>query len=695
MTHELPTNSRETSGATETVRVLLVDDDEDDYFISKELLSEIEGAKFDVTWAASPDAALDLMRADAPFEVCLLDYRLGRMSGLDVLTKANDAGFRAPVILLTGQEDREVDRAAMAAGASDYLVKSRLSAAALERAIRYSRAQKDAEEALREQGEFTSAVIDTAGALIIVLDREGRIQRFNAACERATGYDASEVLGRPFWDFLITEEESPRVMETFRHLTAGHFPNANEIHWVTKIGGQVRIAFTNTALTDRFGGVTFIISMGIDVTERRRTESALAEAREREIEVGSNIQRTLLVRQRPINAPGLLIGATSIPSQEIGGDYFDFFAYDENHVDVLVGDVMGKGVPAALLAAAAKSHFQRAVRRLSHAVRPFNRLPEPEEIINAVHAELTRELYDLSTFVTLAYARFDLEKRLLTYVDCGHPRAIHVHAETGRWDTIAGDNMPLGMSERERYIQVKRPLAPGDVVFLYSDGLSEAARLSDDEQFGEERIARLVMNLRGDAPQTIAERIASAALDFSCEDEHNNAAGKASRLKVAGGANDDLTCVAVRIQPWMNAVSLWEAAAEFSSDANQLAVIRDWFTAFCCKFPANAFTGDDTCDLLTLALNEAAANIIRHAYEGRAGQRVQIHAEIFADRVRVRMWDSGRRFAPERVPPPNFSGDKDSGFGLYIIRECFDEVVHAPDDIGRNCLTLSKRFART
>ena len=121
----------------ERVRVLLVEDDPDDYFLIRDWLAESRGAGFELDWAATYEAALDALGRSC-HDVCLLDYRLGRRNGLELLREARRRGWRGPLILLTGQEDREVDLEAMQAGAADYLVKGQIGPALVERAIRYA-----------------------------------------------------------------------------------------------------------------------------------------------------------------------------------------------------------------------------------------------------------------------------------------------------------------------------------------------------------------------------------------------------------------------------------------------------------------------------------------------------------------------------------------------------------------------------
>jgi two-component system, cell cycle response regulator len=120
------------------VRVLLVEDDEDDYVLTRALLAEGFGARVSLVWASTRAAGLERLTHDT-FDVALLDYNLGSETGVDVLREARARGCRTPIIMLTGQDDRATDLNAMHAGAADYLVKGRVTGEMLERAIRYAR----------------------------------------------------------------------------------------------------------------------------------------------------------------------------------------------------------------------------------------------------------------------------------------------------------------------------------------------------------------------------------------------------------------------------------------------------------------------------------------------------------------------------------------------------------------------------
>ncbi|MDB6031249.1 MAG: Blue-light-activated protein [Verrucomicrobiales bacterium] len=141
---------------TVPLKVLLVEDDEDDYILTKGLLSEIKGKRFEITWIKNPQEGLEAMAANQ-HDVCLVDYRLGALNGIELLRSALNRNCQAPVILLTGQGEREIDMEAMKAGASDYLVKGRLEADLLERSIRYAVERKRANaKAAAEQARLAA-----------------------------------------------------------------------------------------------------------------------------------------------------------------------------------------------------------------------------------------------------------------------------------------------------------------------------------------------------------------------------------------------------------------------------------------------------------------------------------------------------------------------------------------------------------
>jgi PAS domain S-box-containing protein len=135
--------------------------------------------------------------------------------------------------------------------------------------------RKQAEDNLRYERNFITAVLDTVSALVVVLDREGRIVRFNRACEQLTGYTFAEVKDCRLWDLLLIPEEVEVVREIFEKLRAGDFPLDFENYWLTKDRRQRLIAWSNTALIAEDGMIEHIIGTGPAITERRQTEQEI------------------------------------------------------------------------------------------------------------------------------------------------------------------------------------------------------------------------------------------------------------------------------------------------------------------------------------------------------------------------------------------------------------------------------------
>ena len=157
---------------------------------------------------------------------------------------------------------------------------------------------KQAEAALRASEQFNKAVLDTVGTLVVVLDREGRIQGFNQACMAATGYGAAEVQGRVFWELFISDEEMEGVRLIWEQLRAGDFPNSHENYWTGKDGSRRLISWTNTAIVQD-GIMEYAVCAGLDITERKQAEEQIrASLAEKEVllrEVHHRVKNNLQV----------------------------------------------------------------------------------------------------------------------------------------------------------------------------------------------------------------------------------------------------------------------------------------------------------------------------------------------------------------------------------------------------------------
>jgi sigma-B regulation protein RsbU (phosphoserine phosphatase) len=259
-----------------------------------------------------------------------------------------------------------------------------------------------------------------------------------------------------------------------------------------------------------------------------RLNAELLERRHFEVAIAARIQQTLLQGEiDPLLTGEWDAAALIVPSQQVDGDFFDLFHHGSTCFDVVVGDVMGKGVPAALLGAATKTRLVRAMAALKG-----TGLPEPEEIITQVHRLMTPQLLDLNSFVTLCYARFDLPRQQLSFVDCGHTPVLHYRCAAGDCAALKGVNLPLGIRASEEYRQITTAFGPGDRFLFYSDGVTEAQNPTGG-YYDEERLNGLLCRFASRTPRELIELLRA---DVDC-------------FTASESLADDLTCVAVAIGP--------------------------------------------------------------------------------------------------------------------------------------------------
>jgi sigma-B regulation protein RsbU (phosphoserine phosphatase) len=446
-----------------------------------------------------------------------------------------------------------------------------------------------------------------------------------------------------------------------------------EVTLLTELAND--LAFGITALrthTEKEKAAAEILALNAELEDRVRARTAdLEAARDREATLGFRIQQMLLLTQPPSDVPGVQVAAITIPSQRIDGDFYDFFRHENDCLDVIVADVMGKGIPAALLAGATKSNVLEALCHLM-AMSRNGGLPQPKEIVTLAHADMVRHLIDLESFVTLSYARVDLKRRVLDLVDCGHTGMLMLRGKTGECEVLHGDNLPLGIREGEIFDQLTVPFEAGDVFLFYSDGITDV-RNAAGQLFGAERLAECVRTNRNLEPDALVNVIRQSAMAFAASD----------RL------TDDLTCVAVRVGAVRE--PLVHAELDICSDLKDLGRARAFVREFCGRVPGGLLDQGDIAGL-ELAVNEAASNVMKHAYHGRTDQRILLDADAFPDCVSIRLHHLGDTFDPTTAPPPALDGSRESGFGLYLIAKSVDAVRYSRDERGRNSITLVKHL---
>lgn len=255
----------------ETIRVLLIEDDEDDYLLTKALVSAKENQTIKLDWVDTYERALTSIANDQ-YDVYLVDYRLGPYTGIELIQEAFRTGCRAPMILLTGQDDLTVDQSALELGAADYLVKGRIDAQLLGRSIRYALRQASVLAQVAQQENKYRTLFERSLDAIFVTNDELRFQDANPSVERLLGYnrDALRVLNpaRLFADL----DQLRNLRFNVREYGQIKDFEATLIHR----NGRKRICLISVwAVEDRIGHPEWYQGIVRDITDQKRAQQDL------------------------------------------------------------------------------------------------------------------------------------------------------------------------------------------------------------------------------------------------------------------------------------------------------------------------------------------------------------------------------------------------------------------------------------
>lgn len=192
------------------VRILIIDDDEDDFFITSEYLRQIEEYDLAIEWKYKYADAIEQVKSCSS-DIYFVDYRLGAKTGIDFLKEAIRLGCEAPIVLLTGKGNREIDIQAMQLGATDYLIKTDLNADKLERCIRYSLERLASVKALRANERKYRSIFELSKDAVFIADKSLVFKDVNAATSDLVGYSADELHLMSVYD-LIGEEDDKNLL---------------------------------------------------------------------------------------------------------------------------------------------------------------------------------------------------------------------------------------------------------------------------------------------------------------------------------------------------------------------------------------------------------------------------------------------------------------------------------------------------
>ncbi len=314
------------------IKVLMVDDNRDYFILIQRMFEATDRRRFDFSWAPTYEVAVGEL--SNPYDVALLDFRLGGYTGMDVLREAQKLACAFPIIVMTGMADPSLDQQVVAAGAADFLPKDEITAALLERSIYHAIERVKAQEALRESELKFRSITEAAAEGIIAADADGKIVSWNTGARVMFGYTAGEILGKPITELIASrtrEQVRAEMEQLLSGMSASLVLGTGQLMGVSAGGSEFPVEISiSTWLVGESRFVGLVIR---DITQRVLAENRLAEERNLLKSIIDNLPDHVYVKDlqgRYIvnNAAHLaFIGATD-PSEIIGKTAFDLYPPD-------------------------------------------------------------------------------------------------------------------------------------------------------------------------------------------------------------------------------------------------------------------------------------------------------------------------------------------------------------------------------
>ena len=400
--------------------------------------------------------------------------------------------------------------------------------------------------------------------------------------------------------------------------------------------------------------------------EELRQSTASKAAIESELKVASDIQMSMLPKIFPAypERDDIDIFGQLTPAKAVGGDLFDFFIRDEK-LFFCIGDVSGKGVPAALVMAVTRAQFRTVSAHES----------QPERIVLRLN-ETMSEGNDSNMFVTLFVGVLDLPTGRLRYCNAGHDAPVLIGSDIGMLP--CDSNLPVGVLGDWKFTMQEAQIDKDTTIFLYTDGLTEAEN-GHHGQFTEGRILEIAkesLATNSHKPALLIESMTNAVKEFVNGAEQS----------------DDLTMLAIQYTKQQLDVR-YQRSLTLNNDIAEVPKLADFMDHVC---EAMGFDEATTMQM-NLAIEEAVVNVMNYAYP--EGTRGSVNVEVQANDVRLKfvISDSGKRFDPTSVASVDttLSAEERSigGLGIFLVRQLMDSVNYERIG-GFNVLTLRKKLTK-
>lgn len=511
------------------IRVLLIEDNPGDALLMQEWVAEVAAERFSMEWEAQLSSGLERVKKE-PFDLLVLDLTLPDSHGWNTFAKARKVAPHLPLIVMSGLDDEALAVRTVQEGAQDYLVKGYVNSHSLVRAMRYAIQRRESERALAEERNLLRSLLDNLPDPIYVKDRTGRYLIDNEAHMKLLGLkDGFDIRRKTVFDFLPdeaaekTDRDDQAVMESGKPVL-----NRVERHRLPD-GSQKWFSTTKVPLRDTEGEILGLVGIDRDITERKEAEEKLARynlelrAKNDQLEadqrMAREIQQALLPHQYPSFPPtvspresALRFSHSYRPTDLVGGDFYHILQLSDTEAGVFICDVMGHGVRSALVTAILRALVEELVPA-AHDPGLFLR-----EINRALATILTRT--GTLMFATAFYLIADVGRNEIRFGNAGgHPSPLHIRRDAGVVETLpfGANSVPgpaLGLLEDSNYSTSVAPLAPRDVLFLFTDGLYEVEG-KGGEFYDQERLCEAVKQRMLLPPPRLLEEIIQEVQDFS------------------------------------------------------------------------------------------------------------------------------------------------------------------------------------
>jgi phosphoserine phosphatase RsbU/P len=396
--------------------------------------------------------------------------------------------------------------------------------------------------------------------------------------------------------------------------------------------------------------------------EHLKETTAAKERIESELQIAHEIQMSMVPKIFPPfpNRSEFDIFATLVPAKEVGGDLYDFFFIDDDHLCFAVGDVSGKGVPASLFMAVTKTLFKSTAGNGG----------TPGEILARLNTEICRD-NESCMFVTFFCGILNTRTGQVDYSNGGHNLPYHLHRNgVNPLENFGG--RALGLVEQSPYASGRMVLGPGEGLLLYSDGVTEAMD-SSEALYSDQRLARFLAGNRRSSPRQIIGDLVSDVRSF---------AGAAPQ-------SDDITALALY---YFGTTEKMTGHVEIKL-SNKLSEL-DRFAQALTEFGRRQGLAAKVMHDLNLALEEILTNIISYGYTDNREHEIRIRLSAQPGEVSVEIEDDGRPFNPLEAPEPDIIKPVDErsigGLGIHLVRKLMDGLEYRRQG-DRNFLTMKKK----